>query len=81
MLKAYIDVTLKESILDPQGTAVREGLLKLGLEAEDVRIGKHIMVTLADMELSKARVVIDEMCRRLFINPEIEVYSFRIEEE
>ncbi|TDT62326.1 phosphoribosylformylglycinamidine synthase subunit PurS [Fonticella tunisiensis] len=81
MLKAYIDVTLKKSILDPQGTAVKEGLSKLGFEVETVRIGKHIEVTLNDMNRENAEKLIDEMCLKLLINPEIEVYSYRIEEE
>ncbi|CDF59485.1 phosphoribosylformylglycinamidine synthase subunit PurS [Thermobrachium celere] len=79
MIKAYIDVTLKKSILDPQGTAVKKGLEKLGLYAEDVRIGKHIEVVLREDKIEAAREKIDEMCRRLLVNFEVETYSVRFE--
>lgn len=81
MLKAYINVTLKQSILDPQGTAVREGLSKLGYEAANVRIGKHIEVALEGMDKNEASKMIEEMCTKLLINPEIEVYTYKIEVE
>ncbi|MBZ4664237.1 MAG: phosphoribosylformylglycinamidine synthase, purS [Caloramator sp.] len=79
MIKAYIDVTLKKSILDPQGTAVKKGLEKLSLYAEDVRIGKHIEVLLKEDKIEAAREKIDEMCRRLLVNFEVETYSVRFE--
>ncbi|WDC84513.1 phosphoribosylformylglycinamidine synthase subunit PurS [Caloramator sp. mosi_1] len=79
MIKAYIDVTLKKSILDPQGTAVKKGLEKLGFYAEDVRIGKHIEVLLKEDKIEAAREKIDEMCRRLLVNFEVETYSVRFE--
>ncbi|GFR36063.1 phosphoribosylformylglycinamidine synthase subunit PurS [Thermobrachium celere] len=79
MIKAYIDVTLKKSILDPQGTAVKKGLEKLGLYAEDVRIGKHIEVVLREDKIEAAREKIEEMCRRLLVNFEVETYSVRFE--
>lgn len=78
-MKAYIDVTLKESILDPQGAAVKEGLLKLGYDVEGVRIGKHIEVELKSMEINEAEKLIKEMCEKLLINPVIETYTFRFE--
>lgn len=81
MLKAYIDVTLKQSILDPQGTAVREGLGKLGYGVEDVRVGKHIEVLLGSMDMDNAVKTVEEMCKKLLINPEIEVYTYKIEVE
>lgn len=81
MLKAYIDVTLKQSILDPQGTAVKEGLYKLGYEVEEVRVGKHIEVLLGSMDMDKAAAAVEEMCKKLLINPEIEVYTCKIEVE
>lgn len=79
MIKAYIDVTLKKSILDPQGTAVKKGLEKLGLYSEDVRIGKHIEVVLNENNVDTAREKIDEMCRKLLVNQEVEIYTVRFE--
>lgn len=80
MLKAYVNVTLKESILDPQGTAVREGLLKLGYNTEKVRIGKHIELTLDTKDVEEASKQVEAMCKSLLINSEIETYSYTIKE-
>ena len=42
MKKVKIYVTLRESILDPQGSAVKGSLTKMGYgEVEDLRIGKY----------------------------------------
>lgn len=79
MIKAYIDVTLKKSILDPQGTAVKKGLEKLGLHSEDVRIGKHIEVVLNEDNVEVAHEKIHEMCRKLLVNQEVEIYTVRFE--
>ena len=47
MLKATVYVTLKEGVLDPQGSAVLGSLHSIGFaEVGDVRIGKYIEVTL-----------------------------------
>ena len=80
MLKAYVNVILKESILDPQGTAVKEGLFKLGFEAEDVRIGKHIEVALDMDSIDEASRLVEKMCEKLLINSEIETYTYTIKE-
>ena len=48
MKKVKIYVTLKESILDPQGSAVQGSLQKIGYgEVSDVRIGKYLEVEIA----------------------------------
>ena len=42
-MKAVVTVTLKPSILDPQGEAVLHAVQGMGLkEVKSVRIGKHI---------------------------------------
>ena len=47
MFKAEIFVTLKESVLDPQGVAVKNSLHFLGFDAvKDVRIGKRMEMVL-----------------------------------
>lgn len=79
MIKAYIDVTLKKSILDPQGTAVK-GLSKLGFDGvENVRIGKHIEVVLKEDRMEAAEEKIHEMCKKLLVNSEVETYTVRFE--
>ncbi|MEI5907357.1 phosphoribosylformylglycinamidine synthase subunit PurS [Bacillus spongiae] len=79
MVKVKIYVTLKESVLDPQGAAVKSSLHSMNYhDVEDVRIGKYMELTLQDTENVEQKV--REMCDRLLSNPVIEDYSFEIEE-
>jgi phosphoribosylformylglycinamidine synthase subunit PurS len=80
MLKTFIDVKLKESILDPQGNAVKEGLLKLGFNIENIRIGKHIEILIESNDTAEASTMVERMCERLLVNTEIETYKYYFEE-
>jgi phosphoribosylformylglycinamidine synthase len=74
-----IYVTLRPSVLDPAGTAVRSGLNHLGYEnVEGVRIGKYIELTLTADNETEAREQLDRMCDQLLANPVIENYRFEI---
>ncbi|MCX8059089.1 MAG: phosphoribosylformylglycinamidine synthase subunit PurS [Spirochaetes bacterium] len=79
MYLAKINVTLKDSILDPQGETIKEALIKLGFNSESVRIGKYIEIKLEAKDEKEATEKVDQMCRKLLYNPEIEKYSFIIE--
>jgi phosphoribosylformylglycinamidine synthase len=77
---ARIYVTLRPSVLDPAGTAVRSGLDHMGYQdVESVRIGKYIEVTLNAADEATAKQQLDEMCDRLLANPVIENYRFEID--
>ena len=79
MYKVKVFVTLRESVLDPQGTAVEQSLHHLGYkEASEVRIGKFIELTVEETENVDTRV--KEMCEKLLANTVIEDYRFEIEE-
>jgi len=81
MFKAKIDVTLKKSVLDPQGQTVLHALDMLGFKsAKDVRVGKYFEVTLNSRSGKEAESEIKAMCDKLLINPVIEEYSFKLEE-
>jgi phosphoribosylformylglycinamidine synthase len=70
-------VQLKPGLLDPQGKAVAGSLPAMGwTNVLDVRVGKHVALTVdADSE-EAARAQVEEMARRLLSNPVIE--DFRI---
>lgn len=75
MKKVNVYVTLRESVLDPQGVAVKGGLEHLGFTGvESVRIGKIIELQVAD-ETTEAMV--RDMCEKLLVNTVIE--NYRIE--
>jgi phosphoribosylformylglycinamidine synthase len=81
VLEAHIQVTLKPSVLDPQGDTVRRGLASLGYtNVQDCRVGKFMVLRLAESDPAKARAHVEEMCRKLLANPVIENYVFEISE-
>ena len=80
MKKVKIYVTLKESILDPQGSAVQGSLQKIGYgEVSDVRIGKYLEVTISDTNRD-VDTIVKEMCEKVLTNTVIEKYRYEIEE-
>ncbi|AGY56506.1 phosphoribosylformylglycinamidine synthase subunit PurS [Gloeobacter kilaueensis] len=77
--KATIRVTLRPSVLDPAGVAVRSGLQQLGYTGvSNVRIGKYIELELEATDDAEARRQIDRLCDQMLANPVIEVYKFEI---
>jgi phosphoribosylformylglycinamidine synthase len=78
-MKARVVVTLKKSVLDPQGQAVGRALGSLGFsEVKDVRLGKIIELDLDAKDTAEARKRVEAMCEKLLANTVIEEY--RIEE-
>lgn len=81
MIEAQVFVTLKRSVLDPQGETVKRGLASLGFAGvEDCRIGKFMLLRLAESDPARARAQVEEMCRKLLANPVIEEYRFELRE-
>ena len=80
MKKVKVYVTLKESILDPQGSAVNGSLTKMGYEeVTDLRIGKYLELTIADTNRD-VDAMVKEMCEKVLTNTVIENYRYEIEE-
>ena len=80
MKKVKIYVTLRESILDPQGSAVKGSLTKMGYgEVEDLRIGKYLELTIAD-STRDIDTLVKEMCEKVLTNVVIEDYRYEVEE-
>ncbi len=81
MLKGQVVVTLKKSILDPQGSAVEKALKIMNYRAEQVRIGKFMEVNLDETDPVKAAQILDEICHKVLANPVIEEYHFTLLDE
>ena len=74
-MKARVVVTLKPSVLDPQGQAVGRALSALGFdEVQGVRLGKIIELELGDTDAVRARERVAAMCEKLLANTVIERY-------
>lgn len=79
---AKVVVTLKPSILDPQGVAVRTGLHSMGYKGiDDVRLGKFIEVRLKAEDEAEARATVEEVTNKLLANLVMERYEFTLSEE
>ena len=80
MYQARIYVTLKESVLDPQGKTVKNALESLDFKGiADVRQGKYFVISVDRKSDEEARLEIEEICRKLLVNPVIETYTFDLE--
>ncbi|NEO54694.1 MAG: phosphoribosylformylglycinamidine synthase subunit PurS [Okeania sp. SIO3B5] len=79
--QAYIYVTLRPSVLDPAGTAVKSGLAQMGYDnVEQIRIGKYIELILQATDEATAKEQLELICDRLLANPVIENYRFDLME-
>ena len=80
MYLSRVRVTLRKSILDPQGKAVEHAISSLGLGAvKEVRMGKYIEMRVEGTSEDEARRKTEEVCRKLLANPVMEDYHFEVE--
>lgn len=78
-MKAKVYVTLKKSVLDPQGKVIQQALETMGFsEAKDVRIGKYIELDLDTNDKAKAEAKVRTMCEKLLANTVIEEYRYEL---
>jgi phosphoribosylformylglycinamidine synthase subunit PurS len=82
MMKAHVYVTLKTSVLDPQGQTIHNALRKIGFAGVTaVRQGKYFALTLADgLSKEAASAEVERVAREVLTNPVIEEFTYRIEE-
>jgi phosphoribosylformylglycinamidine synthase PurS subunit len=81
-MKAYVYVSLKKTVLDPQGKTIQGALKKMGYQGlGEVRQGKYFELTL-DGRLSKseAETEVERIAREVLTNPVIEEYRFSLED-
>lgn len=80
MYSVKVYVTYKESVLDPQGEAVKGAVHRLGYEEfESIRIGKYmeLLVAPSDRPIEQA---VEEVCDKLLANVNTETYRYEITE-
>jgi len=79
-MKARVHVSLKTTVLDPQGQAVRAALAGLGHTAiTGVRQGKFFDITIADgVSREQAQQDVETIAREVLANPVIEEYQVEI---
>ncbi|HBY60124.1 MAG TPA: phosphoribosylformylglycinamidine synthase [Solibacterales bacterium] len=79
-MKARVYVSLKPTVLDPQGATIRSALAGMGHAAiADVRQGKFFDLKLADgADASAVRAEIEQIAHEVLSNPVIEEYRVEI---
>jgi phosphoribosylformylglycinamidine synthase len=81
LYQAKVTITLRKSILDVQGKTVEHALHTLHMPAlSNVRIGKHIELSVHAPDKDRARELADDACKKLLANPVMEDYSIEIVE-
>jgi phosphoribosylformylglycinamidine synthase PurS subunit len=79
LVKVY--VTYKDSVLDPQGEAVKGAVHRLGYtEISEIRIGKYFEIKVAQ-PTQPIETVVEEICDKLLANVNMETYRYEITEE
>ncbi len=81
-MKAYVYVSLKKSVLDPQGKTIHGALNKIGFKGlQEVRQGKYFEITLnGGLSRDEAQAEVERIAREVLTNPVIEEFRFSLEE-
>jgi phosphoribosylformylglycinamidine synthase PurS subunit len=82
-MKAHVYVTLKRTVLDPQGQTVAGALRRMDYKGvADVRQGKYFLLTLDDAlaaNREQAQAEVERIAREVLTNPVIEEFSLELE--
>ncbi|HEY2848195.1 MAG TPA: phosphoribosylformylglycinamidine synthase subunit PurS [Pyrinomonadaceae bacterium] len=79
-MKAKVYVTLKPSVLDPQGKAIHHSVETLGYRnISDIRQGKYFEIAFDAASGSDAREAAERLAKDVLANPVIEDYRVEIE--
>jgi len=81
-MKAHVYVTLKTTVLDPQGKTIQGALKKMNYKGvEDVRQGKYFLLSLEpSLEKDRVKVEVERIAREVLTNPVIEEFSYKLED-
>lgn len=79
-MKTKVFVTLKPSILDPQGKTIAQALQSMGYDTiRGVRQGKYFELDVDAGSAQEAEELVAEVADRLLANPVIESYRVEVE--
>lgn len=80
MFIAKINITLKSSVLDPQGQTVLRALHDQGRDlVTDLRVGKYIEMKIQTDDREMAEKLTKELCESILVNPVIETFRYTVE--
>ena len=77
--QAKVHVTLKKSVLDPQGQTILQALQHMGFEeAKSCRVGKFFELEVESSSKEAAETKLEEAAKDILSNPVIEDYTLEI---
>jgi len=80
-MKARVYVTLKKTVLDPQGQTILRALSGLGYQSiKAVRQGKVFEVELDGLSKEQAKEQVERIARDVLTNPVIEEFRYELEQ-
>ena len=75
-MKVSAIITLKKDVLDPQGKVIHQALDGMGFKnINEVRQGKYFEIDVNENDPSKAKAVVENMCKKLLANLVIENFK------
>ena len=75
-MKISAIITLKKDVLDPQGKVIQQALDGMGYKnIDEVRQGKYFEIDVKENDPTKAREIVENMCKKLLANLVIENYK------
>jgi phosphoribosylformylglycinamidine synthase len=78
-MRARVRVFPRPEVLDPQGKAIRDALVRVGFaQVKDVRAGKSFDIRLDGADREAGAALVETMCQRLLSNPLIERYEIEV---
>ncbi len=79
-MKAKVYITLKSSVLDPQGKAIHHSVELLGFnQIQDIRQGKYFEIALdTNLSETEAKEAVEKIAKNVLANPVIEDYRVEI---
>ena len=79
-MKISAVVTLKKEVLDPQGKVVNQTLKNMGYQnITNVRQGKYFEIEINESNKDKAKIIAEDICKKLLTNTVIEDYKINLE--
>ena len=75
-MKISAIITLKKDVLDPQGKVIHQALDGMGFKnISEVRQGKYFEIDVNENDPSKAKAIVEDMCKKLLANLVIENFK------
>ena len=75
-MKVSAIITLKKDVLDPQGKVIHQALDGMGFEnISEIRQGKYFEIDVNENDPTKAKAIVEDMCKKLLANLVIENFK------